>query len=480
MREIFKSGPTKLVIVLGVAAGSFGLSIILHLVISLYTGLSHSTCLQRQGRVLSMIIFYVLNVWPMVGLLVYRQYRLTREFHPELGQPVAAPNLFKFKITAWLAGCVCLLPLLILAGKLGLWPPVMFAVRNDSSSLVSAFMSIGFNSQTSDLCGRVSLPYASLVRNGSMVKLLIDLGTPIDSEDEQGMTAVGYEVMHGQQEMVKYLINHGAYLEGTKGGQHPLAFAVVQGPEMVKLLLDNGAKVNTKTAHGTALSAAVRANKPEVVNLLFQYGAEPDVRTASNQTPLMEAAQKGYQELVIILLDNGANPFLKDYQSQTAISLAKNSGHRATAEIIETYLPQVKLLYKSQALAESIMDGDLGLIKLLVTSGVDLSEKDLKFGKPALHLALGRNRKEISNFLIESGADVNSRDKYGRTPLMEASTLGELNLVKLLLSKGADPAAQDDQHQTAAILAAKQGHQEIVTFLRSYDRGTRYLHHRQQ
>jgi hypothetical protein len=63
----------------------------------------------------------------------------------------------------------------------------------------------------------------------------------------------------------------------------------------------------------------------------------------------------------------------------------------------------------------------------------------------------------IARFLLDNGADANDFQKTGastRTPLMSAAAGQDVDLVKLLLSRGADPNARDERAETAVSLAA--------------------------
>src|SRR6266851_5032970 len=54
-------------------------------------------------------------------------------------------------------------------------------------------------------------------------------------------------------------------------------------------------------------------------------------------------------------------------------------------------------------------------------------------------------RLDVALLLLKSGADVNTRNKYNKTPLHEASAIGNINISRLLLNAGADVSARDNQ-----------------------------------
>ena len=84
----------------------------------------------------------------------------------------------------------------------------------------------------------------------------------------------------------------------------------------------------------------------------------------------------------------------------------------------------------------------------------------IEFGSP-LHNAAQEGRADIVALLIEKGADVNAKNNEGRTPLHEAVWFGSPNIVNLLLKKGADPLVEDDFGRTPLIMAQEKGNEHI-------------------
>ena len=73
----------------------------------------------------------------------------------------------------------------------------------------------------------------------------------------------------------------------------------------------------------------------------------------------------------------------------------------------------------------------------------------------------------IAHLLIERGADVNTSDKLGRTPLMGAAVRGLMEMVTLLVSKGVDARALDKEGRSAAGYAAIAGEQAVVKYFQT-------------
>jgi len=87
----------------------------------------------------------------------------------------------------------------------------------------------------------------------------------------------------------------------------------------------------------------------------------------------------------------------------------------------------------------SVCTNDIIQVKQFIGAGVDLNKKDYD-GDLALILAAQNNNLEMIKILLENGADINGRSKYNRTALMEVKNL---DITEFLLNKGADIELKD-------------------------------------
>jgi ankyrin repeat protein len=120
-------------------------------------------------------------------------------------------------------------------------------------------------------------------------------------------------------------------------------------------------------------------------------------------------------------------------------------------------------------LAVAIEHGQLGMVRLLVRRGANLSATDRQ-DKAALHLAASMGHEEVVSFLLSQEAQATT---VAKTPLMLASEKGHLGVVQLLVQhrEGQGLDERDKGGWTALHWAAHEGHAEVINFLLS--KGTR-------
>jgi RNA polymerase sigma factor (sigma-70 family) len=139
------------------------------------------------------------------------------------------------------------------------------------------------------------------------------------------------ELVNAEQNWQREIVYNGVLPFATKAT--PLITAIENSDlAMQKLLLEKGADVNGKCGCATGeppLWAAALLNRSRHVQHLLEQGADPDIRSASGNTPLHVAAMRGYTEIVRMLMTFGANASLIDTDSEAIWPLtagAQNKG----------------------------------------------------------------------------------------------------------------------------------------------------------
>lgn len=110
-------------------------------------------------------------------------------------------------------------------------------------------------------------------------------------------------------------------------------------PEAVRLLLENGARVDAVSINPQSnqpLHAALALGRnPETILLLLQAGAAPNARQTAGYTAIFSAAAANRRDLVEILIAHGTDPAIKNDFGQTAADFARERGHTELANWLE-------------------------------------------------------------------------------------------------------------------------------------------------
>ena len=93
---------------------------------------------------------------------------------------------------------------------------------------------------------------------------------------------------------------------------------------------------------------------------------------------------------------------------------------------------------------EAAKQGNIEAVKEYLAIGVNVNAKDEVYGGTPLHFAAYRGRKEVAEFLIAEGADVNAKRNNGWVPLHHAANKGHMEVVELLIAADADMNAKDN------------------------------------
>jgi len=231
----------------------------------------------------------------------------------------------------------------------------------------------------------------------------------------------------GDEDTVIKFIEYQKYINITNSdNQTPLIIATINNHiKIVKKLCDyEKIKINMIDSDGySALSYAVINNNPEMVELLLSKGSDyiPD---GYEDTPMLHAYTMGYNKIVRILYDYG----------------------------------------------ETVPNNYLGLTRKRIR--YDEPNKETKKLKPdELILAIKNNSKEDIIKCLNEGYDINRRyTPNNTTPLIYATELNNLEIVKLLCDKGADYKLSDSSGGDAHLVASIFGYEDLVNYFESLDK----------
>ena len=130
----------------------------------------------------------------------------------------------------------------------------------------------------------------------------------------------------------------------------------------------------------------------------------------------------------------------------------------------KTELTEAERITLNQKLIDAARDNNIEGAREALKNGADVNAKD-KAGKTALIWAARYGHTEVVKMLIAAGADVNAKNSDGNTALIWAAYYGHAEIIKMLIAAGADVNATDNGGNTALIWAAREGHTEIAKLL---------------
>jgi len=173
--------------------------------------------------------------------------------------------------------------------------------------------------------------------------------------------------------------------------------------EIVKLLIEKGAKIDVQINMYPILIWAIKNDDIELANLLIEKGADVNAKDdIFGDTPLSMAAEKGNKEIVKLLIEKGAKIDVRIDRDPILIWAIKND--------------------------------DIELAKLLIDRDANVNVQD-NYGNTPLSMAAEKGNKEIVKLLIEKGADVNGGHSFRKAPLMQTC---DPEIMTLLLLNGAN------------------------------------------
>ncbi|KAJ4706267.1 Potassium channel SKOR [Melia azedarach] len=164
---------------------------------------------------------------------------------------------------------------------------------------------------------------------------------------------------------------------------------------------------------------------------LIRAGADPNKTDYDGRTPLHLAASRGYGDIALFLIQKGVDINVKDKFGNTPLLEAIKYGHDGVASLLVKEGASLNLDDAGNFLCMVVAKGDSDFLKRVLSNGIDPNSRDYDHRTP-LHVAASEGLYLMAKLLLEAGASVFSKDRWGNTPLDEGRMCGNKNLIKLL------------------------------------------------
>lgn len=286
----------------------------------------------------------------------------------------------------------------------------------------------------------------------------------------------------GNIDAAKILLAKGADVNiKNLAGNTTLYYAVTSGNRaFVELILMNNLReVDTKTNQGTALQIACRGGNGAIIDLLLDYGADPtriDEKKSKDfsqdlknklKFPLHQCIKAGDVNRVRTMMQRGANDKLLDEEGNSSLHIAAMNGNGEIIALIAEKSTAINLANKEDATPLHIACslGHLTAAKLLIEKGADIKRAKVK-DNANLPLHLACKKKGNLEIVQLVAYDVNIKNRKGDTPLHIAAGAGCFDTVSYLLERGvAEIDGLNLEKETPLQCACKSNNLELIDLL---------------
>jgi beta-lactamase regulating signal transducer with metallopeptidase domain/ankyrin repeat protein len=346
-------------------------------------------------------------------------------------------------------------------------PQMLEAVQKGDAATLQKLIDEGVDPKTihGEMTGQTLL---FSVRNPAIAAILIQHGVDVNVRANNGETAMQSIGMRNKQpaDIIRVLLEYGADANARDNdGGTPLRYA--PDAATVDLLVEHGADVKVRDKNGMGVLSNSSGNAGRM-KALIKHGAPFDPKT-DGPTLMMNAAWMDHVDVIVYLLGLGVDPNLKGTWNKeadmymTPLQASVTEGHLDVAKVLLDHGARVEPQIVDGKPGPDEMDGALvnrheDIVKLFWDHGVrNISELTYAISQGA---PVGEVQKLLDNGMRPDPPE----DKF-ITPLGLAAELGRLDIVTLLVQRGAEINGHVASRESPLDQAASEGQDEVVDYL---------------
>lgn len=390
--------------------------------------------------------------------------------------------------------------------------PLHIAISHQKWELARYLILRGARTDIPDVLGRYPIHYLDKNKNHELLRLLVAGKSTISSIiSDSGMGIAHYAASHADNALLELIYEKDPdalnapirlNIEGTNSkyvGMTPLHFAALEGKtDTLKWLLEHyvNPEIKTNQNEDAMVFAAGNSSADKMFALLNDYqfshepesilpafrnviakdhlsgmislirmGVEINSKAHEENSALHYAAHDGAINCTAWLLQNGGDPYLKNHEGLNVFELSaqgKSTEHLKTLLDLTSVDIDQQYHHKRTLLHLATIKGVLGNVMLLMMQGANLDSVDLS-GYTPLHYAVKNGHVEIIKLLLACGADT----KIVAVDNKQANTMNEIDQANIntIFNSFLPNDKQNEEGDTYLHLAVRNGHLNAVLVL---------------
>ncbi|EAX87406.1 ankyrin repeat protein, putative [Trichomonas vaginalis G3] len=355
--------------------------------------------------------------------------------------------------------------------EFGLESPLQIAIREGFFDIFFLLIRNGADIESENCDGETPIFQAVKANRIEMFRVLVRRGADVNHQNVSGFTPINFAVLASNKFMVEALLFYGATF--PQGQFNPYMFAFKAGDdEIANIIQCESPNLAEETRLPPNLFQIIKANNMDELQALITKGFRLDLVDSLEGSPLHCACRADAIDCVKLLIESGADVNIIDIQNRetpfmTAINSQSEQSIRELLQNADADLVNVRNKEGETSLFYAVRKNNYNLVMDLVTKGAEINTYNNN-GVTPLYVATGLKYTDIARYLMDNGADITCEIHQS---IKLAQDMNERELVDVLSSK---PVTRDNSRTARSDLrksrlgsrcttASTQGRQSSLT-----------------